>query len=145
MRDCPQCKAPIANDAICCNACGWARPGTKPKVATASGALPDPLRWNCIDVDAGQRCAALGVFSSSTQGGDRWYCADHFPAFRSMRSGRRAEPTAAFREIAKRLTQPQPVGDLIEGQAHRFEDDETRFEREAIQAEGNGRLHLERG
>lgn len=140
MRNCPQCKVPLANDAICCNACGWTKPGTQPKGATAAGGALDPLRWNCIDVEAGQRCAKPGSFSSSTQGGDRWYCADHFPPFRSMRSGQRAQPTEAFRAIVRRMTQARRVGDVIEGQANRFEDDESRLEREAIQAEGSGRM-----
>lgn len=134
MRDCPKCTAPIANDAICCNACGWAKPGTKPAGPTAVGGTLDPMRWNCVDVLDGQRCAKPGVYNASTQGGPNWYCADHFPPFRNMLSGRRAEPTEAFRAIVKRMTM-RPVGELIE-------DQESRLEREAIQAEGNGTMRL---
>lgn len=133
MIECPDCHAVLRPNAKRC-ACGWVEHSAR-KPNGPRESLPDSLRWNCIDVDAGHRCAKPGSFSSSTQGGDRWYCADHFPPFRSMRSGQRAQPTEAFRAIVKRMTQPQPVGELIE-------DQESRLEREAIQAEGNGTMRL---
>lgn len=33
MRNCPKCEDPIANDAICCNHCGWTSPNAKSKDA----------------------------------------------------------------------------------------------------------------
>lgn len=107
MLDCPQCKLPLANNAVCCNGCGWSRPGA---ASAASHFL-------CSHEDRGQRCSAPGSFSSSTLGGGPWFCSDHFPPFRNWNSGQRTPPPATFRAIAAKL---RPVAIDVEATVERL-------------------------
>jgi hypothetical protein len=83
--------------------------------------MPDQQRWNCADEVMGQRCARLGVYTSSTQGSERWYCEDHYPPFANWRAGKRTAPTAAFHTIKAKL---RPIAEIL--------DEEALAERQAI-------------
>lgn len=114
--ECPECREPWRVGAKLCRTCGYRVPGAPEQAA--------PDRWRCADVERGMRCGKAGTLSPSTSGGGPWYCADHFPAFRAMRSAKvdRAYGAQRIGEIAAKFMRP-------------VVDAEAELERAAIQAE----------
>lgn len=86
----PECFNRLDSKAVSCPVCGWDKPNTK------AGA-PNPLWWRCCDVDRdGNQCANPGSLSEGTRGGDRWFCAVHFPPFKTRGYKRTAPPPGFF-------------------------------------------------
>jgi hypothetical protein len=96
---------PLANSAVACNGCGWSKPGAK------KAALPHLRYGLCEHDDRGQLCAKPGSLSSSTLGSGPWFCSEHYPPFRGMRSSH-TPPPAGFRTLRSALPKrPDPEGD----------------------------------
>lgn len=118
MRDCPKCGAHV--DGLVCSFCGEGK-----AKRSAERPAADPTRWLCANEEHGQRCAKLGVYTSSTKGSEQWYCADHFAPLRGMSADRTADGSQRLAAILTTIKAgPKPV------------DAEAIAERLAIQAEG---------
>lgn len=120
MRDCPGCKLPLANDAICCNACGWnASPGVTER---------DPNWDRCVHEDRGERCANVGNFSPSTTGTMKdgkhvsgpWFCRQHLPARGRFVDGVYCPPPMGFAGLRAILSRSAPKPFDFEAEAERM-------------------------
>lgn len=122
MIECQKCRAPLANNAVGCNSCGWDRPRTHTSNA------PDPDWWRCIDTRDGARCSKPGTLTESTRGSPSGYhCADHFPPFRHWNVARGAPAPGTLEHIRSLTRVVAPITKPL--------DFEGELERAAIQAE----------
>lgn len=86
---CPECSTWLGKEAESCD-CGWK--ARKPlDVLTRE-------HFCCANTnEKGERCAALGRFTASTKGSERWYCEQHFAPFKAREFGKdRALPPDGF-------------------------------------------------
>lgn len=119
MRDCPGCTLPLANDAICCNSCGW----TKTSARDA-----DPDWWRCVHEDRGYRCANAGSVSPSTHGQSKgarsmsgpWFCAQHVPAMQRYDQGVLCPPPMGFDGLRAQIKRAVPKPYDFEADAERL-------------------------